>query len=184
MTPLPTDTYHRLLFLDRDGVINVDHGYVSSPEDFKFVPGIFDIVKSARAQDYGVVVVTNQSGIGRGYYTEGDFQTLTDWMLGEFAANEAPIDKVFFCPYHPEAKIDRFRQSHPWRKPSPGMLLAASEQFQCNMADSILIGDKETDMAAGRAAGVGTVLLLGADENIDPKPTAAITNLSEALTWL
>ncbi len=177
-------TYPRLLLLDRDGVINIDHGYVSKREDFEFIPGIFDLVRTARARDYGVVIVTNQSGIGRGYYTEDEFWVLTNWMTDQFHANDAAIDHVFFCPYHPDATIEKFRQTHPWRKPSPGMLLAAQEQFQTDMAASVFIGDKETDIAAGHAAGVGTVLLLGADESSDPKPTAAIASLSEALTWL
>ncbi len=176
--------YHRLLFLDRDGVINVDHGYVSSPANFEFVPGIFDLVKNARQRDYGVVVVTNQSGIGRGYYTEDDFRALTDWMTAEFSAQNAPIDDVFFCPYHPEAKIEKFRRAHPWRKPGPGMLLAAKEKFQCDMAASVFIGDKETDVAAGLAAGVGTILLLGTELKTESEPTAAIVNLSDAADWL
>ncbi|MCE7997285.1 MAG: HAD family hydrolase [Rhodobiaceae bacterium] len=184
MTRSNQPTYQRILFLDRDGVINVDHGYVSKREDFSFLPGIFDLVRAAREQAYGVVVVTNQSGIGRGYYTEDEFWLLTKWMTDQFQARDAQIDHVFFCPYHPKAKIEKFRQVHPWRKPSPGMLLAAKEKFQPNMAESIFIGDKETDIAAGHAAGVGTLLLLGTDDKSDPKPTAVIGSLSEAVKWL
>jgi len=184
MTTSMHTTYHRLLFLDRDGVINVDHGYVSKREEFEFVPGIFGLVCAAREKGYGVVVVTNQSGIGRGYYTEDEFWGLTNWMTDQFHANEAPIDQVFFCPYHPDATIEKFRQTHPWRKPGPGMLLAAKEQFRTNMAASVFIGDKETDVAAGRAAGVGTVLLLGTDEESGIKPTATIASLLEAISWL
>ena len=89
------------LFLDRDGVINLDHGYVHTPEEFEFVDGIFEVVATANRAGYLVVVVTNQAGIGRGYYSETQFHALTDWMKASFAEHGGQIDAVYFCPYHP-----------------------------------------------------------------------------------
>ena len=98
------------LLLDRDGIVNVDHGYVCRVDDWQFVPGIFDLVRAARARGHAVAIVTNQAGIGRGYYTEQDFHCLTDWMLGEFASAGAPVDRVYFCPYHPEHGLGEYRR--------------------------------------------------------------------------
>lgn len=177
----------KALFLDRDGVINVDHGYVWRPEEFEFLPGIFDLVRAARAHDYRIVIVTNQSGIGRGYYSEEDFQTLTQWMKERFAQEQAAIDAVFHCPYHPEAPTAAYRQNHPWRKPAPGMLLAAAEQLATDLASSIFIGDKETDVQAGHAAGIGTMLLFAPDAeqgHSHAGATGVIRSLTEAEAWL
>ncbi|MEQ9520598.1 MAG: HAD family hydrolase [Parvibaculum sp.] len=175
-----------VLFLDRDGVINVDKGYVNRQQDFEFVSGIFELVRIARSNGFGVIVVTNQSGIGRGYYSEADFQRLTTWMLAEFIDQQAPIDHVYHCPFHPEATLPEFRQNHPWRKPSPGMLLAAVEQFDTNLANSVFVGDKRTDVQAGIAAGIGTMLHLDpqADKHAKTDATAVISNLAEAQQWL
>lgn len=146
------------LFLDRDGVINVDHGYVHTPEEFQFIEGIFDLVAAANRADYLVVVVTNQAGIGRGYYSEAQFHELSLWMRGKFVEHGGQIDGVYFCPYHPEHGIGEYRRESEFRKPAPGMLLQAQSELGIDMAKSIFIGDKPSDMAAGRAAGVGMLL--------------------------
>lgn len=138
------------LFLDRDGVINVDRGYVGKQEDFEFFPGIFDLCRIAKQNGYLIFVVTNQSGIGRGYYTEQDFVKLNDWMCGVFEEHGVHIDKVYYCPSVEDS---------PDRKPSPGMILRAAEEFDIDLARSVLVGDKETDVKAGIAAGVGINLL-------------------------
>lgn len=140
------------LFLDRDGVINVDRGYVGRQEDFEFFffPVIFEICSAAKQLGYLIFVVTNQSGIGRGYYTEQEFIKLNDWMLGVFKEHGVDIDKVYYCTY-----LDS-----PDRKPKPGMILRAAEEFGIDLSRSILVGDKETDVRAGIAAGVGLNLLL------------------------
>lgn len=147
------------LFLDRDGVINIDHAYVHRREDFDFVDGIFDLVRTARERGYLVFVITNQAGIGRGKYTEADFHTLTEWMSDQFAARGAAIDKVYFCPYHAEHGVGIYKQESPFRKPNPGMILQAAQEFDVNLAASVLLGDMETDIQAGVAAGVGRNLL-------------------------
>ncbi|EOB6055467.1 D-glycero-beta-D-manno-heptose 1,7-bisphosphate 7-phosphatase [Escherichia coli] len=169
------------LFLDRDGVINVDHGYVHTPEKFEFVHGIFDVVLAANRAGYLVVVVTNQAGIGRGYYSETQFHALTDWMKTKFAERGGTIDAVYFCPYHPEYGIGEYRRESSFRKPAPGMLLQAKNELGIDLERSILIGDKPTDMAAGRAAGVGTLLHFYGEKNGN---NSIITQLSQALPYL
>jgi len=143
------------LFLDRDGVINVNHGYVHQAEDTEFIPGIFDLVARAHAAGRVVVVVTNQAGIGRGYYSEAQFEAYTAWMQAEFAARGAPIARVYFCPDHPEHGIGAYRRDTPMRKPGPGMLLQAAAELQLDLARSVLVGDAESDIEAGRRAGLG-----------------------------
>ena len=149
----------RALFLDRDGVINVDHGYVHTPEKFEFIDGIFELCGSARRHGYLLVVVTNQAGIGRGYYSEDAFHHLMAWMCGQFRLRGADIAKVYFCPDHPEHGIGRYRRESPMRKPNPGMILAAAADFNLDLASCVLVGDKRSDIDAGRAAGVGCNLL-------------------------
>jgi D-glycero-D-manno-heptose 1,7-bisphosphate phosphatase len=159
---------YRALFLDRDGVINVDHAYVCKPESFEFVDGIFDLVRRARELGYLVIVVTNQAGIGRGYFSEDEFLALTEWMRAEFASRGAAIDAVYFCPDHPLHGLGRYRRDSPMRKPAPGMLLQARDEFGIDMARSVMVGDKRTDMQAGAAAGVGTLLWLNPNEEGGP----------------
>lgn len=173
------------LFLDRDGVINVDYGYVHKPEEFDFVEGIFELVAAANRAGYLVVVVTNQAGIGRGYYSEAQFHALTDWMKTRFNEHGAIIDAVYFCPYHPEHGIGAYRRESEFRKPAPGMLLQAQSELDIDMAQSIFIGDKPSDMAAGRAAGVSTLLRLMDGEKTDAEAdVTVVTLLSEALPYL
>lgn len=144
----------RALFLDRDGVINHDSGYTSSADDFRFIEGIFYLCRAARQQGYLIIVVTNQAGIGRGYYSEQDFLTLTEWMCGRFEAEDVPITDVFYCPDHPEFGIGEYKKDSFDRKPNPGMLLRASEKHGIDLENSIMIGDKVSDMQAAERAGV------------------------------
>lgn len=150
----------RALFLDRDGVVNEDRGYVHRREDFVFMDGIFDLCRLALAHGHEIFIITNQAGIARGYYTEDDFHELTRWMLTVFANEGAPIRKVYYCPYHPTAGIGRYRVDAECRKPRPGMILAARDEFGLDLAASTLIGDRETDIEAGTRAGVGRNLLV------------------------
>lgn len=161
------------LFLDRDGVINIDHAYVHKREDFDFVDGIFDLVRAARERGCFVFVITNQAGIGRGKYTEADFHALTEWMCGEFASRGAPIDKVYFCPYHAEHGIGHYKAESPFRKPNPGMILQAAQEFDVDLAASVLLGDMETDILAGVRAGVGRMLLFRPPGHPQPATTQA-----------
>jgi D-glycero-D-manno-heptose 1,7-bisphosphate phosphatase len=172
---------HPALFLDRDGVINVDHAYVHKQADFEFIDGIFELVRHARGAGYRVFVITNQAGIARGYYSEDDFHRLTAWMCERFEAEGAPLDKVYFCPYHPEHGIGRYKLDSPFRKPGPGMILQAAEEFGIDLARSLLVGDMPTDLEAGRAAGVGRNLLFRPQE---PPAPGRITRLADAAAYL
>lgn len=151
----------RALFLDRDGVINVDHGYVHTPQQTDWMPGIFDLVAAAHADGYLPVVVTNQAGIARGYYTEEDFLAYTAWMHGEFRRRHVPLAATYFCPHHPEAGLGEYKANCNCRKPQPGMLLAAVRELSLELERSVLVGDKETDVEAARRAGVGERRLVG-----------------------
>ncbi|MEO0981402.1 MAG: HAD family hydrolase [Pseudomonadota bacterium] len=151
------------LFLDRDGVLNVDKGYVSRIEDFEWTPGAAACVRSFKARGWFVFVVTNQSGIARGLYTEDEMHTLHDWMLGELAADGAEIDRIYYAPDHAEGTVARYRKDSFDRKPKPGMLLRAMADFPVKREASFLIGDKQTDIQAAHAAGVGGFLFSGGD---------------------
>lgn len=157
----------KALLLDRDGVINLNHGYVHKLENFDFIDGIFDVARYAYEQKYRLVIVTNQAGIGRGYYTEEQFLQLTDWMCLEFLKVGAPIDKVYFSPYHPTAGIGKYSKDDFSRKPHPGMILQAQKDLSIDLARSVLIGDKVSDIQAGNAAGVQTNLLFASERPID-----------------
>lgn len=149
----------KALFLDRDGVINVNHGYVHTADATDWVPGIFELVRQAHLQDYLPVVVTNQAGIGRGYYSEDDFLAYTAWIHGCFAARGTPLLATYWCPHHPQAGTGNYNVACHCRKPAPGMLLAAIERFDIDPARSLLLGDSATDVAAAQAAGVRGHLL-------------------------
>ena len=149
----------RALFLDRDGVINIDKGYVYKIDDFDFVPGVFNFCRQAVDRGYQIIVVTNQSGIGRGYYTEGDFDILTQWMIAKFERENIKIAKVFYCPHHPvEAKGDYLKKCS-CRKPEPGMLMQAISEFALKAEQCLMLGDSQSDILAAQAAGVRGVKL-------------------------
>lgn len=153
-------TPRKALFLDRDGVINIDHGYVYRPEDTEWVPGIFDLCAKARQAGYLLVVVTNQAGIARGYYSVEEFLAYTQWMHQQFAAKGTPLIATYYCPHHPDAGIGDLRHECDCRKPSPGMILSAASDLQLSLPTCLLIGDKPSDLAAAEAARVGKGLLL------------------------
>jgi D-glycero-D-manno-heptose 1,7-bisphosphate phosphatase len=149
------------LFLDRDGVINVDRGYVHRIEDIELLPGILELARFWTGELRGpIVVVTNQSGIGRGLYDERAYEALTQWLCTRFTAAGSGIARVYHCPFHPEHGIGEYRREHSWRKPRPGMILQAAADLDLDLAASVLVGDRESDIAAAAAAGVGLRILL------------------------
>jgi D-glycero-D-manno-heptose 1,7-bisphosphate phosphatase len=158
----------KALFLDRDGVINVEKNYVWRIEDFEFLPGIFDLCELAMRLGYRLVVITNQAGIGRGYYSEADYLHLTDWMVQQFHERGIVIDRVYHCPYHPTAGIGEYRQDSFYRKPNPGMLLTARDELGLDLSRSVLVGDKDSDIEAGAAAGVKSNIKLVPSGKHDP----------------
>lgn len=144
----------KALFLDRDGTINVDYGYVYEPEKFDFIPGVVDFCRWAQDAGYTIIVITNQSGVARGYYTEEQMNACNAFMVGRFAEAGVSIADVFTC-----TSLD---ESHPDRKPNPGLFLKARDKHDIDMAVSVSIGDKPRDVEAGERAGVGVNLLLEA----------------------
>lgn len=178
---------NRALFLDRDGVINRDDGYVFEKEHFVFIDGIFELTRAARDLGYLIIVVTNQAGIGRGYYSVNDFLRLSDWMKGVFEKENAFIDHVYFCPTHPEHGIGKYKTESEFRKPNPGMLLSARRDFDIDLERSLLVGDKESDIEAGIKAGVGKkLLLIGGEEagRTETSADATIRGPREAISFL
>lgn len=168
----------KVAFLDRDGVINIDHAYVHKPEEFEFIDGVLEGCAKLVSEGFKLVIVTNQSGIGRGYYTEEDFQRLTDWMKGVFRDANAPISAVYFCPHHPEKALEAYRCECDCRKPQPGMLLTAQKDLDIDMTQSVMFGDKRGDMQAALAAGVTTRILVGKDGKNTPEAVPESTNVA------
>src|SRR3546814_44652 len=148
-------------FLDRDGVINIDRGYVHRIEDFELLPGVINALKTLRDSGYLLVVVTNQSGIARGYFTEADFQALTEHMRLLLGRHDVELAGVFHCPHLPHGSVAEYRRDCTCRKPMPGMFTKAIEELHIDPARSILVGDKPSDIAAGHAAGIGHCFLVG-----------------------
>ena len=155
---------NRGLFLDRDGVINEETGYLHRPEDVRFVAGIFSLCRAAQSLGYKLLIVTNQSGIARGLYSEADFHRLMDWMLGEFRREQVAMDAVYFCPFHPEHGVGAYRREHEDRKPGAGMLRRAALDFGLSLPASVLVGDRCSDIAAAHRAGLETAFLLQGTE--------------------
>jgi D-glycero-D-manno-heptose 1,7-bisphosphate phosphatase len=174
------------VFLDRDGVINVNHGYVHTKESFEFIEGIFDLALFATQKNYKIIVITNQAGIGRGYYTERQFQILSGWMCEKFTKVGARISRVYYSPYHPTAAIGKYLKDDSSRKPHPGMILKAQKDFSIDLSSSILIGDKSSDIIAGCAAGVGKNLLFSNECPMELKGIDyyQITKLQDAMHYI
>jgi D-glycero-D-manno-heptose 1,7-bisphosphate phosphatase len=153
----------KALFLDRDGVLNIDHGYVGSRDRFDWVDGALDAIRYATQAGWHVFIVTNQSGVARGLYTEDAVRDLLDWIAGEARATGGTVDDARFCPFHPDATVDAYRQVHPWRKPLPGMLLDLIQAWELDPKQAVMVGDQPTDMTAAAAAGVAGHLFGGGD---------------------
>jgi D-glycero-D-manno-heptose 1,7-bisphosphate phosphatase len=161
-------TQHRAVFLDRDGVINVDRGYVHKVEDFRFVPGSAEAMRRLQAAGWRLVVVTNQSGLARGLYSRGDYDRFTTHLQGQLAAIGVTVDAVLHCPHLPDATVAAYRLQCDCRKPAPGMLLRAARELALDLAASVMVGDRFTDVEAGRAAGVGHCVLVRSGHGLEP----------------
>lgn len=157
---LPAGAVGRALFLDRDGVINVNHGYVHTPDQTDWVPGIFELCTAARDAGFALIVVTNQAGIARGYYDEEQLLAYTRWVHQQFAARGVPLLATYYCPHHPQGTVAAYRRECDCRKPRPGMILAAVSDFALNPAECLLVGDMPSDLQAADAAGLGGSWLL------------------------
>lgn len=174
----------RALFLDRDGIINVDSGYVHRIDDFAFVDGIFELGVWAQSLGLLPIVITNQAGIGRGLYTEDDFERITAWMLDQFRLRGVHIAGVYHCPFHPTAGIGVYRRESFDRKPNPGMILKARTDFGLDLSESVLLGDKDSDVEAGRAAGVRYNVKLVRETAADAGGRLEFPDLHAVGAWL
>jgi len=158
----------KTIFLDRDGVINKDINYLHKIDDFEFIDGIFDVCLYFQSLGYKIIIITNQSGISRGYYNHSDYQKVTQWMLDQFKYKNINILDVFHCPHGPDSTCD-------CRKPKPGMFLKAKNKHNTDMKKSWMIGDKERDTIAANSAGIDNTILIRSSHRIDePNSNAKI----------
>jgi D-glycero-D-manno-heptose 1,7-bisphosphate phosphatase len=173
------------VFLDRDGVINTEVDYLHRVADFAFVPGTVAALAALQAAGWALVVVTNQSGIARGRYGEADYQRLTAHLRAELASHGVALDAVLHCPHLPDAPVSAYRAVCDCRKPAPGLLLRAARELALDLPASVMVGDKGSDMAAGRAAGVGRCVLVRSGHRLQPADLALADEVHDNLAqWV
>jgi D-glycero-D-manno-heptose 1,7-bisphosphate phosphatase len=156
----------KTIFLDRDGVINKEINYLHKIDDFEFIDGVFEACQYLISLEYRIIVITNQSGISRGYYTEQDFQNINNWMIGQFKKNAINILDVFHCPHLPDSNCN-------CRKPLPGMLIKAQYKHNINMKKSWAIGDQESDIIAAISSGISNTILVKSGHKFNEENSCA-----------
>lgn len=169
------------VFLDRDGVINVEKDYVYKIDDFEFVEHSIDALKLLQDKGYALVVVTNQSGIARGYYTEEDFLKLTEWMDWCLQDRGVTLDGVYYCPHHPTEGAGAYRKDCDCRKPKPGLILEAAARLGIDLGKSVMVGDKISDVRCGRNAGIPRCFLVRSGHALTPEDEAAAAGVYKDL---
>jgi D-glycero-D-manno-heptose 1,7-bisphosphate phosphatase len=184
MTPRP-----RAVFRGRDGVLNDDRGYIGRPEDFAWRPGTMHALRALRHADWRLVVVTNQSGIARGLIGPAEYENLTAWMRAQLAQRGIALDGVYHCPHLPDAPLAAWRRQCDCRKPQPGMLRRAARDLGLDLSACVMVGDKPSDMQAGRAAGVAACIRIAEttdpiEEDAQAAADLTCTSLAEAARWL
>ncbi len=173
----------KAVFFDRDGVINVDSAYVGRIEQFNLLPGVVEALKQLRDKGYFLVLVTNQSGVARGMFTEADVMRVNVFMQENLRLYDAFFDAIYYCPHHPQAQVEKYRVECNCRKPKPGMIERAAMEHDIDLSLSVLIGDHASDLKAGQAAGVGKLVLVGnhiESEQKILKPSAVFKDLKAA----
>jgi D-glycero-D-manno-heptose 1,7-bisphosphate phosphatase len=179
----------KAVFLDRDGTLNVDRGFVHKRKDFVFIEGALEAVASLKEKGFKVVIVTNQSGVGRGLYTESDVHALHDYINDELRKLGAGIDRFYFCPHHSDAPIEKYRKDCACRKPRPGMILRAVRELDIDPKGSYMVGDSGRDIEAGKEAGLFSILIdenkkNGDTDNYSVKPDLVVRSLREAAQYI
>ncbi len=185
MPVYPWNVAQPCLFLDRDGVVNVEIGYLHKISDLEWMPGIASLIRAARSRGMKVAIVTNQAGIARGMYTEEQFHELMDHMRAELRKEQADVDAVYYCCHHPVHGQGQYKLECDCRKPLPGMMLRGERELGVDLSTSIIVGDRCTDLVAGRAAGLEKVFLIrGTEEAGCTEPHTAIDSLAEVERWI
>jgi D-glycero-D-manno-heptose 1,7-bisphosphate phosphatase len=173
------------VFFDRDGTLIHDPGYLNHPDQVQVMDGVAEAVKEFQLLGYKTVVASNQSGVARGVVSVETLERIHDRLRELLAAKGATLDGIYYCPYHPEGTVPEYRQDSDWRKPKPGMLLAAAQEMDIDLSRSWMIGDSDRDVQAGRSAGCKTILIgSAAAESADPektKPDYVAVNMREAV---
>lgn len=150
---------NKAIFLDRDGTINIDKGYLFKKEDFEFEENSIEALKRFIKLNFILIIVTNQSGIGRGYYTENDVEILNEYLIDYLLKKGIEIKKIYYCPHHPKEGTGNYKKECECRKPNPGMLLKGIKEFNIDISKSYMVGDKISDVIAGLKSGLKSVLL-------------------------
>lgn len=158
------------IFLDRDGTINIDHGYVSEIDNFEFIEGVIEAMAELKAMGYALVLVTNQSGIGRGYYSEDQFLHLTEWMDWSLADRGVDLDGIYYCPHHPDAIIEEYKKECDCRKPATGMFMDAKAQLNIDMASSYMVGDKKKICWQQKRLALGIKFSFAQEKRLQKRP--------------
>lgn len=179
----------KAVFLDRDGTINIDKGFLYRKEDVEFIDGVIDFIRLLNNDGIIVVVVTNQSGVARGYYSEDDVQKLHTYINNELHKVNAHIDRFYYCPHHPEAPVHQYRIDCACRKPKPGMIHQAMEDLNIDPRSSFMIGDMARDICAGKKAGLTSILICEDEGAVDmtshdEEPDLVVKSLHEAYQYI
>jgi D-glycero-D-manno-heptose 1,7-bisphosphate phosphatase len=170
---------NKAVFLDRDGVINEEKGYVGFWKDFVFIEGVQEFLRKAKDKGYRLVIVTNQAGVAHGYYTEADYAALTSAYTKALKEQGVELDRVAHCYHHTNGKRDDYRRSSFWRKPNPGMIMETALALNIDLSRSVMIGDRETDLQAAQKAGIAKRILFCGEATCSDDLGACVTSYEE-----